>query len=87
MLGKRVSGNQLFKIFWGRPHPRPHGLRAFGARGQPALSAAAPRTSTQSCRESMPSPQIDFIRYACGPGVEKEGYDGKDLQKRTVLRF
>ena len=40
-------------------------LIAFGARGRLAPAAAAPRTSTQSCRESMPVPsQIDFTSYA-----------------------
>jgi len=52
MPGKRVSGNQFFKIFCGRAR----GLRAFGVRGRPALPAAAPLTSTQSCQESMPEP-------------------------------
>jgi len=57
MLGKRVSGNQFFKIFWGRaPRPLVRGLRAFGAPGRSAPPAAAPRTSTQSCREGMPVP-------------------------------
>jgi len=63
MLGKRVSGNQFFKIFC----ERARGLRAFGARGRPAPPAAAPRTPTQSCRESMPVPttQKSIPPYAC----------------------
>jgi len=40
------------QIFWGGSQTPPCGLRAFGARGRPAPAAAAPRTSTQSYRES-----------------------------------
>jgi len=66
MLEKRVSGNQFFNIFWGARRPPARGLRAFGARRRLAPPAAAPQTSTQSCRESMPVPQIDFTPYAYG---------------------
>jgi len=66
MLGKLVSSNQFFQNFVGEgPHTSARGLRAFGARGRPALPAAAPRTSTQSCRENMPPPKkIGFTSYA-----------------------
>jgi len=60
MLGKRVCGNQFKKKISGGGIPdhgqKAHGLRAFGARGRPAPPTAAPRTSTQSCRKSMPVP-------------------------------
>ena len=75
MLGKRVSGNHFFfKIFWRRDPAR--GIRAFGARGRPAAPAAVPRTSTLSCRETMPVPlQIDFTPYAYGFRAKEPSVD------------
>jgi len=44
----------VFQNFLGEgPQTPARGLRAFGTRGRPAPPAAARRTSTQSCRESM----------------------------------
>jgi len=74
MLEKRVSGNHfVFQNFLGEgPRLPARGLRAFGARGRQAPPVAAPRTSTQSCRESLPVHlQIDFTPYAYGSHANK----------------
>jgi len=64
-----MTGNQFFKIFW---------RRAFGARGRLAPPAAAPRTSTQSCRESMPVPPQSISPRASMPGRGQMSSTGAD---------
>jgi len=57
MLGKRVSGNQFFKIFWGgHPDPRPGGLRRRRSRAPP-LRGLQPSLVGKAC-PCTPSPQL-----------------------------
>jgi len=60
MRGKRVSGNQFSKFLGEGSQTPALGLCAFGTRGRPAPPTAALRSSTQSCRKSMPVPPNRF---------------------------
>ena len=74
MLGKRVSGNQLFQNFLAEG-PRPWDSRLRRSR---ATGCAGRRSEdfNQSCRETMPvPPQIDFTPYAYGFRAKEPSVD------------